>query len=188
MRIIMGLGNPDQQYSSTRHNLGFRVVDAFAREYEFPDFKLEKKFKAEISEHTLNNEKVLLVKPQTFMNLSGESAASLLNFYKPHLEHFLIIYDDVDLPFGTMRIREGGSSGGHNGIKNLIQHFGTENFGRIRLGIANTMLDVMPTSEFVLGRFSPDEEEELPKIIEKAVAATAEFLENGIQDTMNKYN
>ena len=188
MKIILGLGNPDEKYTSTRHNFGFRVVEAFAQAYDFPKFKLEKKFKAEISEGKLNNEKVLLVKPQTFMNLSGESAAALLSFYKPHIENFLVIYDDADIPFGEIRIREGGSSAGHNGVKSLIQHFGTENFGRIRLGIANSMLDVMPTEEFVLAKFAPDEEKALAQIIEKSVAAIADFLENDLQSVMNKFN
>ena len=179
MKVILGLGNPAEKYARTRHNFGFRVVDFFAEKFEFPTFKLEKKFKAEISEKEIHGEKILLVKPQTFMNLSGESASALLNFYKPKLEDFLVIFDDVDLPFGKIRIREGGSAGGHNGMKNLIAHFGTENFARLRLGIANNLLDMMPVEEFVLAKFTPDEEKTLPEIVEKAVDGVEEFLENG---------
>ena len=188
MKLILGLGNPDTQYSLTRHNFGFRAVDAFRKKFEFPEFRFEKKFRAEISEGKIGNEKILLAKPQTFMNLSGESAVTLLNFYKPHLCDFLIIYDDVDLKFGVLRIREGGGSGGHNGVKNLIQHFGTRNFARMRLGIANEMLNVMPTEEFVLQKFSQDEEDALPKILEKTTEAVENFLTNSLKYAMNQFN
>ena len=123
MKLILGLGNPDAKYSLTRHNFGFRAVDFFAEKNDFPEFRFEKKFRAEISEQKIGNEKVFLVKPQTFMNLSGESARALLDFYKPPLVNFLVIYDDVDLPFGKIRIRESGGSGGHRGVKNLIAHY-----------------------------------------------------------------
>lgn len=179
MKLILGLGNPGEKYQKTRHNFGFRAVEAFGEKYDFPQFQLEKKFKAEISEKKIGAEKIFLAKPQTFMNLSGETAISLLNFYKPHLHDFLVIYDDVDLPFGSLRVREGGGSGGHNGVKDLIKHFGTESFARIRLGIANELLDVMPTEEFVLGKFSKDEEKEIPKILDKTVEETRLKLESG---------
>ncbi|MBU1089249.1 aminoacyl-tRNA hydrolase [Patescibacteria group bacterium] len=203
MKLILGLGNPEEKYFRTRHNFGFRVVDFFAEKNNFPEFRFEKKFRAEISEgkikHQLtpeisrgliqpSGEKILLVKPQTFMNLSGESAAQLLSFYKPHLHDFLTIYDDVDLPFGSLRFRTGGGSGGHNGVKSLIQHFGTENFARLRLGIGSELLTVMPTEEFVLGKFSKDEEEALPKILEKTIKAIKDFLTNDLKSTMNHFN
>ena len=178
MKLILGLGNPEKEYGRTRHNFGFRAVDFFAEKFEFPAFRLEKKFKAEISEKEIHGEKIFLAKPQTFMNLSGEAASALLNFYKPKLGDFLVVFDDVDLPFGTLRFREGGSSGGHNGIKNLIAHFGTENFARLRLGTANELLDIMPTDEFVLSKFTPDEEKAIPGILEKAVDGIDKFLEN----------
>ncbi|MCF7846440.1 MAG: aminoacyl-tRNA hydrolase [Candidatus Peribacteraceae bacterium] len=178
MKLILGLGNPEKDYGRTRHNFGFRVLDSFAGKFEFPAFKLEKKFKAEISEKEIKGEKIFLVKPQTFMNLSGEAAAALLNFYKPKLEDFLVVFDDVDLPFGSLRFREDGSSGGHNGIKNLIAHFGTENFARLKLGTANELLDIMPTDEFVLAKFTPAEEKAIPEILEKAVDGIEKFLEN----------
>lgn len=188
MKLILGLGNPEDRYAGTRHNFGFRVLDALREKIEFTEWKLDQKFKAEVSEGKVGKEKVLLVKPQTFVNLSGEAARALLDFYKPHIEHFIVVHDDIDLPFGTIRIREGGSSGGHNGIKNLIAHFGTENFPRIRLGTANALLDTETAEEFVLQQFAKDEEKELPKIIEQVVAALEEFLQNGIQTTMNKFN
>lgn len=185
MKLILGLGNPEEKYFRTRHNFGFRAVDFFAEENNFPEFRFEKKFRAEISEGKIGNEKVFLVKPQTFMNLSGESARALLDFYKPLLANFLAIYDDVDLPFGKIRIREHGGSGGHRGVKNLIAHFGTENFPRLRLGIGNELLDVMPTEEFVLNKFSKDEEKALPEILEKATKTVEDFLTNGLETTMN---
>ena len=188
MKLILGLGNPDVKYSLTRHNFGFRAIDFFAEKNNFPEFRFEKKFRAEISEAKIGNEKVFLAKPQTFMNLSGESARALLDFYKPPLANFLVIYDDVDLPFGKIRIRESGGSGGHRGVKNLIAHFGTENFARLRLGIASELLDVMPTEEFVLNKFSKDEEEALPKILEKTTKTVEEFLTSGLETTMNNFN
>jgi PTH1 family peptidyl-tRNA hydrolase len=185
VKLILGLGNPDEKYVSTRHNFGFRAIDAFAEKFEFPEFKLEKKFKAEISEKKIGDDKIILAKPQTFMNLSGEAAATILSFYKPLLQNFLIIYDDVDLPFGNLRFREGGSSGGHNGVKSLIQHFGTENFARLKLGTSSELRTVMPTEEFVLGKFSSDEEKAIPVILEKAVAEIEKFLENHPENLTN---
>jgi PTH1 family peptidyl-tRNA hydrolase len=179
MKLIFGLGNPDAKYARTRHNFGFRAIDFFAEQFEFPEFRLEKKFRAEVSEKEIRGEKIFLAKPQTFMNLSGESAGAILKFFKPALADFLTISDDVDLPFGTIRIREGGSAGGHRGIRNLIAHFGTENFARLRLGIANELLDLVPTEEFVLSRFSQKEEAAIPKILGKTSTAIDDFLKNG---------
>lgn len=188
MKLILGLGNPGEKYEKTRHNFGFRALDEFQQKNEFPDWKLDKKFRAEITEKKIRNEKVFLVKPQTFMNLSGEAARAILDFYKPSLEDFIIAYDDVDLPFGKIRIREGGSSGGHNGIKSLIQHFGTENFARLRLGIATELLDLVPTEEFVLSKFSKDEEKEIVEIIDRAISCIEEFVKNGVAAAMNRFN
>ncbi|MFA6458714.1 MAG: aminoacyl-tRNA hydrolase [Patescibacteria group bacterium] len=182
MKLVIGLGNPEKDYGKTRHNFGFRAVDFLAEKLGFPELKLEKKFKAEVTEKTIRGEKVFLVKPQTFMNLSGETVAALLNFYKPKLDNFLVIFDDVDLPFGKIRFREGGSAGGHNGVKSLIQHFGTANFARLRLGIANDLLGVMPTDEFVLGKFMPGEETEIPEILEKASEVVEKFLQAGAEN------
>lgn len=182
MKLVFGLGNPAEKYFRTRHNLGFRAIDFFADKFEFPKFKLDKKFKAETTEKEIRGEKIFLAKPQTFMNLSGESAVTILNFYKPTLANFLIVLDDVDLPLGKLRLREGGSAGGHNGVKNLIQHFGTENFARLRLGTANELLDVMPTEEFVLSKFSKSEEIEIPKILEKASNEIENFLKDGVKN------
>ncbi|MFH0834213.1 MAG: aminoacyl-tRNA hydrolase [Patescibacteria group bacterium] len=179
MKLILGLGNPEKDYGKTRHNFGFRAVDFLAEKLGFPDFKLEKKFKAELTEKEIHGEKIFLVKPQTFMNLSGESAGALLNFYKPKIENFLVISDDLDLPFGTLRFREGGSAGGHNGLKSLIAHFGTENFARLRLGIGNELLDVMPSEEFVLAKFTPNEEKQIPDILTKASGIIEKFLKDG---------
>ena len=179
MKLILGLGNPDEKYTRTRHNFGFRAVDFFAERFEFPEFRLEKKFRAEVSEKEIRGEKIFLAKPQTFMNLSGESAGAILKFFKPTLDDFLIIFDDVDLEFGKIRARAGGSAGGHNGVRNLIAHFGTENFARLRLGIASELLDLMPTEEFVLSKFSQKEEAAIPEILGKTSAAIDDFLKNG---------
>jgi peptidyl-tRNA hydrolase, PTH1 family len=177
MKFICGLGNPGDKYAFTRHNFGFRAVDAFRVRQNFSAWRIEKKFKAEISDGKIGQEKVLLVRPQTFMNLSGESILALLNFYKPHRNDFLVIFDDIDLPFGSVRMRERGSSGGHNGVKSLIKYFGTNDFARLKLGVGNELLDVVPTEEFVLMKFAPDEEKMMmSKILEEAVEKIENFF------------
>ncbi len=188
MQLILGLGNPGTEYIRTRHNIGFRVLAEFAESHNFPEFKLEKKFKAELSTGDLNGKEVILAKPQTFMNLSGESARAILDFYKLSPADIVAVYDDVDLPFGAMRIRETGGSGGHNGVKNLITHLGTEEFARVRIGVGNELLEKVPTDHFVLTNFSATEEKALPKIQQQASAALTELVESNLESAMNKFN
>lgn len=195
MFLLLGLGNPAKKYADTRHNFGFRVVDAFAAAHDFPPFALKQRFRAEVTEARIAPpegpecpEKVFLAKPQTFMNLSGESARSLSDFFRPNIAKLIAIYDDIDLPFGGLRLRIGGGDGGHRGVKSLIQHFGTENFARLRLGVGSELLNFATTEEFVLGQFSAAEKQQLPKIFERAVAALDEFLARGIESAMNKFN
>lgn len=188
--VLLGLGNPGAKYQATRHNLGFRVLDFLRAEdiESFSEFKLEPKFKAELATGIMNERKVLLVKPQTFMNLSGDSAQAILSFYKLAPANLIVIHDDVDLPFDVLRIRASGGSGGHNGVKDLIEKLGTENFPRIRIGVSNEWRERMPTDEFVLAKFSAEEEKELPKIIAAAAGAVREIVVNGLEAAMNKYN
>lgn len=175
MKIIVGLGNPGTKYAKTRHNVGFMVIDTLAGKAKAEDWKEEKKFNALTSQITLKDEKVLLVKPLTMMNLSGEAVSKILNFYKEPLENLTVIYDDLDLQVGKLRIRPEGSAGTHNGMKSLIQHLGTENFRRIRIGTESrgvTSPKEQDTTSYVLSNFTKEEE----PLIKKAIAEAIENL------------
>lgn len=158
MKIICGLGNPGAEYAETRHNAGFLFVDEWARKYDFPEFVV--KGDALVSEKGQGESKVLLVKPMTFMNLSGEALAKIVNFYKVPLENVVVVYDDVDLSLGEVRFRDSGSAGTHNGMKSVIQQLGSQEFPRLRLGVESrgkTAPAQMDLSDFVLSRFSDEE-------------------------------
>lgn len=168
MKLIVGLGNPGKKYSKNRHNVGFMVIDDLSRKLEFPEFTEESKFQALISEKNINGEKVLLVKPLTYMNLSGETVSSLVQFYKIPLADVFVCYDDLDLPLGAIRFREKGSGGTHNGMKSIIEQLGTQDFSRFRVGIESRGLSALKqqeTTDFVLGNFSAEEK----KIVNKAI-------------------
>ena len=176
MKLIVGLGNPGKEYEKTRHNIGFIIVDAILNKYKFPTFKEEKKFKAEISSYEIENEKIILAKPTTFMNLSGLAVKEISKFYKIDKSNIFIIQDDKDMDFLKTRIKNVASGdGGHNGIKSIIQELGTKELNRFKIGIGNELLERMPTDKFVLGTFSKDElkkietqkEEIIKKIIEE---------------------
>lgn len=156
--LIVGLGNPGQKYINTRHNVGFKILDALCTS----EFKPEKRFNAEICEYDSN---VILLKPQTFMNLSGKAVASFADYYKVGQENIWVIHDDIDIPFGEIRVREDGSSAGHKGIDSVIEHLGTKEFLRFRVGVKNESLETVETEVFVLQRFSKDEEEKIPKVV-----------------------
>lgn len=188
MHLILGLGNLGEKYATTRHNFGFRVLDSFVAKNSFPDFKLNKKLKAEVSSAEFCGKKILLAKPQTFMNLSGESARAILDFYKLSPADVIAVYDDIDLPFSALRIRSEGGSGGHNGVKNLIAHLGTEKFTRIRLGIQNKLAEKIPAEDFVLANFTDNEKKALPEILKKTVNALEEIAKNGVKLAGNKFN
>lgn len=183
MKCIIGLGNPGKTYEKTRHNIGFRVLDALAKELN-TEFK--KKFKAEIAQVNYKGENLLLVKPQTFMNLSGESIRLIIDFYKLSDEDLLVVYDDLDLPVGKLRLREKGSSGGHNGIKSIHQHLGHTEFKRLRIGIDNNKL--IPTADYVLGKFNKEESEVLEKSIELSLKVCLDFSSMNFIDLMSRYN
>jgi PTH1 family peptidyl-tRNA hydrolase len=168
MKIIVGLGNIGEKYAKNRHNTGFMAVDALAEKLNVTDWKEEPKFKAFIAETTIKGEKILLVKPTTLMNLSGLAVSSIVNFYKEPLENLTVIYDDLDLPLGTIRIRDKGSAGTHNGMKSVIQELGTEEFKRIRIGIegrGTTSPKQQDTSSYVLSPFTKEEE----KIVKETI-------------------
>ncbi len=185
MIIIAGLGNPGKQYDKTKHNVGFWVIDKLAREYNIEVTKF--KHKALIGEGNIAGKKVLLVKPQTYMNLSGESIREIIKFYKVPLEQFYVIYDDTSLPLSNVRIREKGSAGGHNGIKNIIAHLGTDIFLRIKVGIGEKP-NGWDLADYVLAPFSKDEEPLILSGVDKAYHAVELLLTKGIKEAMNQTN
>lgn len=186
MYIIAGLGNPDRQYEGTRHNVGFDVIDRIADKYNI-DVTM-KKHRALIGKGIMEGQKVILVKPQTYMNLSGESIQSLLDYYKIDEEHELIvIYDDISLDTGKLRVREKGSAGGHNGIKNIIAHIGGQVFPRIRVGVGEKPKGYN-LADYVLGHFSAAERTLMEEGYNCAVHAAELIVSGRIKDAMNEYN
>ena len=183
MFLIVGLGNPGSQYEDTRHNIGFKVLDNIAQEYNI-DINRQK-FKGMYGEGFINGEKVILLKPSTYMNLSGESVKEVLDFYKLSNEDILVIYDDISLDVGRLRIREKGSAGGHNGIKNIIAHLGTDVFPRIKVGVGQPDVDLV---NYVLGKFSKEEMDVLSESIEASTKAVKEIISNDVKSAMNIYN
>ncbi len=185
MYLIVGLGNPEKEYSETRHNMGFDVINELAEQYKI---SVEKnKFKGLYGNGIIESEKVVLLKPQTYMNLSGESIREIMDFYKIATEEIIVIYDDIDIDVGNIRIRKAGTGGSHNGMKSIIQHLGTTNFTRIRVGIGKPKFD-KDMINYVIGKISKEEYTELKKGILKAKEAVVEIIKNGIDKAMNKYN
>ena len=186
MFIIAGLGNPTSQYEGTRHNIGFDVMDALAEKYNISIS--EKKHKALCGKGVIEGEKVLLVKPQTYMNLSGESIAVILNYYKLDAEEdFLVVFDDISLAPGNIRIRKKGSAGGHNGIKNIIAMTGTQNFKRIKVGVGEKPKG-WDLADYVLGRFPDEDRKKVNDAIEDAIGAVSMILRGETDQAMNCYN
>ena len=186
MFIIAGLGNPTSQYEGTRHNIGFDVMDALAEKYNISIS--EKKHKALCGKGVIEGEKVLLVKPQTYMNLSGESIAEILNHYKVDAEEdFLVVFDDISLAPGNIRIRKKGSAGGHNGIKNIIAMTGTQNFKRIKVGVGEKPKG-WDLADYVLGRFPDEDRKKVNDAIEDAIGAVSMILRGETDQAMNCYN
>lgn len=187
MKIVIGLGNPTNKYENTRHNAGFKVLDKIAEEMG-TSFSMESKFKAEIAKGLWNSEQVLLVKPQTFMNLSGESVALVMGYFKVTISDIIVVYDDLSLDMGTLRFRANGSDGGHNGIKSIIQSLGgNKNFVRLKVGIG-PQPPYMPAEKFVLGEFTNQENELLKDVVKVSSEAVKCFLISGISEAQNKFN
>lgn len=184
MYIIVGLGNPGKQYENTRHNMGFLAVDLLAEKYNIDVNKI--KFKALVGEGRIAGQKVLLVKPQTYMNLSGEAVRQAMDFYKIVPEELIVIYDDIDIPTGTFRIRKKGSPGTHNGMRNIFQHIQTNDFPRIRVGIGSGKKDNL--AGYVTGGISKSEQEILADVLKSSADAAACIIEKGIDKAMNEYN
>jgi PTH1 family peptidyl-tRNA hydrolase len=200
MFIVIGLGNPGDKYKNTRHNAGFMAIDDFQKESCFSDWKNSENFKSQISEGSIGNEKIVLAKPQTFMNLSGQAAAALVNFYKIDPKNIIVIHDELALPLGTIRVSQDSSAGGHNGVSSIIESLGTQDFIRIRLGISPPPLNKgglgrilnnifhLPAEKFVLKNFSSAEKQELSKAIKKSTEALKVIMTEGVQAAMNRFN
>ena len=186
MFVIVGLGNPDKRYEKTRHNIGFDVIDALADQYNI--VVKEKKHKALCGTGAIEGRKVLLVKPQTYMNLSGESVAEVMQFYKIDPEsEMLIIFDDISLAPGNIRVRKKGSAGGHNGIKSIIAHTGTQNFMRIKVGVGEKPQG-WDLADHVLGRFSSEDRKKVDEAIKDAISAAVLMMQGDVDRAMNLYN
>lgn len=184
--LIVGLGNPGKKYDGTRHNIGFRCVDTLADQYGLTFDG--KKSKAKLADGTIAGQRVLLAKPQTFMNLSGEAVSGLANFYKIEPARILIVYDELDLPLGTLRLRKLGGAGGHNGMKSIIQRLGTQNFPRLRFGIDRPPGRMDPAA-YVLRPFADGDESILAaETVDRAAQAIVAWLTDGIDNAMNQHN
>lgn len=186
MYIVAGLGNPGKQYDMTRHNIGFHTIDYIAEKYGAKLNKL--KFKAVYGEAVIGGEKVYLVKPQTFMNLSGDSIIEMAKFYKVSSENIIIINDDISLDTGRIRVRGKGSAGGHNGLKSIIYRLGSDKFPRVKMGVGAPKHEDYDLADFVLGRFTKDEIPVMEEAIKKAETAVFEIIKNGVESAMNKCN
>ncbi len=172
--LITGLGNPGKEYEGTRHNIGFEAVDAFVAASELGPWVNKKDLKCEMASGRLGDTQVIAIKPTTFMNLSGEAAQAVAHFYKIPVDRIVAVYDEVDINFGQVRLRTGGSSAGHNGVKSLIQHLG-ENFGRVRVGIGPKQPEQMDSADFVLARFSNDQQKQVKNLTRETNAILSEY-------------
>ena len=185
MKIIVGLGNPTKEYAGTRHNVGFSVIYNISDAYNIP--VETKKHKALIGKGIIEGEKVILAMPQTYMNLSGESVRELMDYYKCDLSDLIVIYDDISLDVGKLRIRAKGSAGGHNGIKNIIAHLGTQEFPRVRIGVGEKPAR-MDLADYVLGHFPKEEAETMTTAFKDGAAAVVDMMTEGVEAAMNHFN
>ena len=186
MYLIVGLGNPGRDYVGTRHNIGFETIDALCSKL---DISMKKeKFRAIIGEGRIAGERVVVAKPQTYMNLSGESVRELCEWYKLEPEEVIVVYDDMSLPTGKLRIREKGSAGGHNGIKNIIYQLQSDVFLRIKIGVGKPEHPDFDCKDYVLGKFSKVETEILIKSVVRATEAIETIIKDGAKSAMNKFN
>ena len=184
--LIVGLGNPGLQYEKTRHNAGFMVIDALAEKYgvDFP----KRKYDALIGECKIGDNRIMLVKPQTFMNLSGKAVTAICSFYKIPYDKVIVMFDDVSLDVGKIRVRRKGSDGGHNGIKDIIQLSGTSDIPRIKIGVGKKPNAEYDLKDWVLGKFSKEDLDTFQKATEIGVKAAEEIVKRGIDSAMNRYN
>ncbi len=186
MWLIVGLGNPGERYARTRHNIGFRSVETLAERHGLT-FR-QQRANSQLAEGIIHGQRVVLVKPQTYMNLSGQAVSALRNWYKiDPARELLVIYDDLDLPFARIRIRERGSAGTHNGMRSIVAQLGTTEFPRLRIGIGQPP-GKMDAADYVLSRFTPEEEAVLPDVLARVADAVEVVLRDGLITAMNRYN
>lgn len=185
MYVVVGLGNPGSKYRETRHNVGFSVIDILGNRYNTKINKI--KFKSLYAEIKIGNEKVLLVKPQTYMNNSGETLLEISNFFKVPIENIIVVLDDIDIDFGSLRVRQKGSAGSHNGMKSIIYLLKDDKIPRVKIGVGRPEPG-RDLADFVLGRFSKQEEVEIGETLVKAADAVECFIKEDINSSMNKYN
>lgn len=183
--LLIGLGNPGREYRENRHNIGFMIIDRLAAEAGVKLTRVQNR--ALTGSGMFGQAKVILAKPQTYMNLSGESVSALMRFYKVEPEHLMVIYDDIDLPFGMLRLRPGGGSAGQKGVQSIIERIGSQNFPRLRFGIGRPV-GSKGGAGYVLKNFSPEEQKEMPFMIDAAAAALRLFIADGLDAAMNRYN
>jgi peptidyl-tRNA hydrolase, PTH1 family len=176
--LIIGLGNPGKDYSGTRHNIGFDILNEFAAQNDFPAWLVKKDLKCQLAIQNLGGNRVVLAKPTTFMNNSGEAAQAVQRFYRVYNQSTLAVYDELAIDFGQLRTRLGGSDAGHNGVKSLIQHIG-DDFGRLRIGVGSEVSKKAEAADFVLGKFSKPEQGLVPQIIKESNAIITEFVFGG---------
>lgn len=186
MFVIVGLGNPGAKYEETRHNVGFKTIDILAKQLKVDLSK--KKFKALVGEGNLCNQKVVLIKPQTYMNLSGESVYNAISWYKIPLSNLIIIYDDIDLPVGKLRIRRNGSAGTHNGMRSILDYIQSEEFPRIRIGVGAPPHKEFDLADYVLSRFTSEEKPQVDTSLHNAAEAAMLIVQNDIAAAMNRFN
>ncbi len=183
--MVVGLGNPGREYRETRHNIGFMVVDTFASRHGIPMSKVQNK--AILGIGRFADRKIILVKPQTYMNLSGQAVSALVRFYKIPINNMIVVNDDVDLPFGTIRMRPGGGSAGQKGINSVIEHLGSQDFPRLRMGVGRPPGQMDPAA-YVLQPFHKNEKEILSEFLDRAAEALDCFIELGLDTAMNRFN
>ena len=186
MWLIAGLGNPGSKYALTRHNIGFMCLDLWAEGLKAPAWSQE--HKALTCKFKMDNEQILLAKPQTFMNLSGESVQALMHFYKIEMDHLVVVHDEVDIPFSSIRIHKNRSPGGHNGIKSVSGLLGSADYARLRLGVGRPPHPEMATADFVLQKFSPEEQTQLPDFLNRSADALEALIFEGLGKASSLYN
>ncbi|HMJ90019.1 MAG TPA: aminoacyl-tRNA hydrolase [Candidatus Acidoferrum sp.] len=187
LRLVVGLGNPGAEYARTRHNAGFMVVEHVASRM-VSRWNLEKKFNARVAKAERVGQKLLLAEPQTFMNASGEAVGALLNFYRVPVAELLVVVDDADLPFGEIRMRPKGSSGGHHGLESIEKHLGTREFARVKVGIGRTVDGRREITNYVLGKFAAGEMKLLEKVLDRAANQVECWASEGAEKAMNRFN
>jgi PTH1 family peptidyl-tRNA hydrolase len=189
MKLIVGLGNPDAKYKNTRHNVGFMALDKFAQDNRYIAWRLVSQFHARITQKGgIGQDRIILAKPETYMNLSGEAVKKIMSYYKIGSDDLWVICDDIDLPLGAIRVREEGSAGGHKGLQSIIDHIKDERFVRVRVGVGSNKEVNTPAEKYVLQKFNPDEQEKINHALDQTTNLLVQFLQGSVKEQTIKYN